>query len=288
MSTIPTDPGYYKQVATTVIGGKLLPPRIRWPMETAANAIERQDMQIKRNILRDPNLTKGLPNQNRIQKYAESVKSYEAPDSINFAQLSATAYEKNKELYGYTVLPEYSSSDRTVWKHNDSGHVVIAFRGTDPKNLKDLSTDALLASGAQSLSYRFYNAAKVTKAVIDKYGKTNVSVTGHSLGGSQALYVSRKYGVNAHAFNPHVAYEEAFTATNYKDAHLYMNSTDPVPAFARAAYFKSKDVRNNPHAWYTLPQHPIGFWVDVWNSEHKPKSKPRMPTVPPSSKTKIM
>jgi len=52
------------------------------------------------------------------------------------------------------------------------------------------------------LSGRFRGAEKAYRNTAKKYGKDNVQVTGHSLGGSQAVQVGRKYGVEGIAFEP--------------------------------------------------------------------------------------
>ena len=52
------------------------------------------------------------------------------------------------------------------------------------------------------LSGRFKGAEKAYRNTAKKYGKENVQVTGHSLGGSQAVHVGMKYGVQGTAFEP--------------------------------------------------------------------------------------
>lgn len=205
----------------------------------------------------------------KINPKYKAPESYEAPSGINFAKLSQAAYTPNAYVPNYKLIKEFSSPDRTVYQHSPSGHVVISFRGTDVKNYRDLTTDALLALGKTSILNRFSNADKVAQNVIKRYGKQNVSVTGHSLGGSQALHVSRKYGINAHVFNPHVSWDAAITNTYYKHAHIYRNITDPVPAFSRGAYFKTVTVKSNPNAGFGIPQHGLSFWVDEFNKKNK-------------------
>lgn len=178
------------------------------------------------------------------------------PEEINYALLAKKSYETGNErnVLGYDILHNYSSPDRVVYQHQATKHVVIAFRGTDPtswsngfqaKGFRDLTTDTILGLGSQNLfSHRFRNADKVTKAVVQKYGANNVSVTGHSLGGSQAMYVSKKYNLHAHAYNPHITWSQALTATNFPNVSLHVNASDPVSAFHRGAYFKNVDKRN--------------------------------------------
>ena len=60
------------------------------------------------------------------------------------------------------------------------------------------------------LNGRFRGAVQVYNQTKKKYGKNNVEITGHSLGGSQAMYIGRRYGLkgkdclNAVAYRPSV------------------------------------------------------------------------------------
>lgn len=127
----------------------------------------------------------------------------------HYAQLSDAAYGgKDLSHMGYTIDPEHSNRNRTLYTHKDSGKAVLAFRGTDlhsKSKMGDLGTDALLALGLHGLSSRFRNAKRATDNAIARYGKDNLTVTGHSLGASQALYANSKRGIEAHAYNPGVS-----------------------------------------------------------------------------------
>lgn len=207
---------------------------------------------------------------------------------IDFALLSKKTYENSRqrrEVEGFDILPEFTSPDRTVYRHNGSGKVIIAFRGTTPndwkggiesKGFRDLTTDVILAFGEQDHSHRFKNAERVTNRVIQKFGRENVIATGHSLGGSQALHVSNKFGIHAEVYNPHIDWESAVTRTNYYHAALHVNRTDPVAAFYPGATFQSVDARYNKRAAPFLGQHSIDNFI--WSTlqkkstNEKPKS----------------
>jgi hypothetical protein len=186
----------------------------------------------------------------------------------HFAKLSDGAYGgKDMSSMGYEIDSELSNRNRTLYKHKDTGKAVLSFRGTElhTKNkMKDLGTDALLAVGLHKLSSRFKNADKATKQAMDKYGKENLTLTGHSLGGSQALYANSKHGVETHAYNPGVSptmvkkslfdslSAKLFKKTPKKSATIYTTGKDIIsglaPLFTKAKTVLVKGKGKDPHS----------------------------------------
>ena len=125
-----------------------------------------------------------------------------------YAQLSQGSYG-GQPVEGWTIDPEFSNQNRTLYVNDASKKGVYSFRGTDITNRgnrwKDIGTDALLALGLKDVSSRFQNAQKATEGAIQKYGKDNLTLTGTSLGGSQGIYVAQKTGLPAVVFNPGVS-----------------------------------------------------------------------------------
>lgn len=169
-------------------------------------------------------------------KYAaqQIIDTVRAPktsiSNIPFADMSVNSYKSGnaREIQNYKIDTELTTGDRVVYVSNDGSHAVVAFRGTNPKNWRDITTDALLGANAKDLSNRFWNAERVTSAAINKYGKGNVYATGHSLGGSQAMHVSQKYGIHAEAYNPFVSLEDAFEGADYSHSVVHYNAGDPI------------------------------------------------------------
>lgn len=124
---------------------------------------------------------------------------HQSMNLANFAQASYT----DQAPTGYAIDTELSGPDRKVYHNNH--HAVIAFKGTTPTNWRDLSVDAAMGINVESFTNRFKNSLEVTKRAIEKYGKENLFLTGHSLGGSQALHVHQKTGIQGAAYNPFVS-----------------------------------------------------------------------------------
>lgn len=222
-----------------------------------------------------------------VARHKEPRENTNLNDKIDFALLSKKSYGnsiKEREVEGFDILPEHTSPDRTVYRHRATGKTIIAFRGTDAhdwsggihsKGFRDLTTDAILAAGEQERSHRFQNSENATARLVKQYGRSNVIATGHSLGGSQALHVSNKFGIHAEVYNPHVDWESSVTHANYFNAALHVNRTDPVAAFYGGASFQSVDVRYNKKAKPFLGQHGIDNFI--WTKPSAPTQTKSIP-----------
>ena len=165
------------------------------------------------------------------------------------AKLSRGSYG-GKEVEGYTVDRGLSNVNRTVYIKD--GKATVAFRGTDLKSKdtkwKDLGTDALILFGLQKFSSRFKNAVAATKKVVSKYGKDNVNLTGHSLGGSQALYVGKELGLPVISFNPGLSVSDVgrYAEKPQAETKIYTTGVDPISAVS--------NVLTGPDVEYVAPK----------------------------------
>ena len=178
---------------------------------------------------------------------------------------------------GYVIDKELSGKDYTVYYNPKTKKASIRYRETDPSNWRDLTTDALVFTGLQGIGSRFKRAEKVYDRAAQKYGgKGNVSVYGHSLGGTQALHVNQTRGASAWAYNPGVGPIEPFkfvyneTAAYLGDkkakrrvknqkqkAQVYHNRLDPISALAPiSGNYKNITTKSNlylnPHSQSSL------------------------------------
>lgn len=143
-----------------------------------------------------------LSDKEKYDTYAMLSKmAYESDDPV-------TALEKHSKESDDLVAKRFrvdthlSDKDHVTFVDSTTGKAVVSFRGTDVTNTSDLFADAAIFFGVQDHTSRFKRAVKVTDAAVAKYGKGNVDVTGHSLGGSQALYATKVTGVPSYAYNP--------------------------------------------------------------------------------------
>ena len=150
-------------------------------------------------------------------EYEHSVASQIAYDFENFG-LDKAQENLDKELEGYVIDPALTDDYSTTIIKPD-GSAIVSYRGTDIERPDDIMADIVIFSGLYktgTLQYitdatgltsflpasltRFSLADQKYKDVKEKYEK--VSITGHSLGGSQAKFISKKYDAPAFVFNP--------------------------------------------------------------------------------------
>lgn len=158
-----------------------------------------------------------------------------SPEQKMWKELALASYDYSNHdqldsklrQYDYEVDRELSHKNATVLRHRNSNHAVVSYRGTDPSNFDDLLADKHIATGSRKHK-RFDEAVDLAKRAKAKYG--DIKVTGHSLGGTQALHVNRELGFDAHAFNPGSAAVRGHGADYYaqKNARIYKNPNDLI------------------------------------------------------------
>lgn len=156
-------------------------------------------------------------------------------DLILDAKLSKGAYNQTAEIDGWKRDDQLSNFNRSIYTKD--GKARVAFRGTDLKNSKtrwdDLGTDALVGLGLQDLSSRMKNAKRTADLATKKYGKDNVSLTGHSLGGSQSAFVSRATGLKGTGFNSGFSPVDTLRKRTYSNFTNLTADGDLISSFGR-------------------------------------------------------
>jgi len=139
-------------------------------------------------------------------------EEYAIASHIAYKNYDTNQVEAQKELDdyldGYTIDTEFGNDDIGTTIIKPDGSAIIAFKGTDFKNIYDLTADMLVSGGYHRLktnyqfipNSRFSNAEDYYKIVKQKHGD-NIHLTGHSLGGSVATHISSKYDHKATVFN---------------------------------------------------------------------------------------
>jgi len=116
---------------------------------------------------------------------------------------------------------ELSTKDDLVLHNAKTGETVISYRGTTddpvgkPKNfVQDWLVNGQIAGGSTHTS-RAKTAEKQAYRVIQKYGKQNLVVTGHSQGGGISYHIATKYDLEGHHYNPSINHSNVAQAGKY-------------------------------------------------------------------------
>jgi hypothetical protein len=130
-----------------------------------------------------------------------------------YAKLASLSYKKGADkrnllrstFRDLQIVKENSRDGFQVLINPRTGKIFVSIRGTDLSTIKsaieDLGTDLALSIGQLKHTPRFRRDDRELQKLIAKYGKDNITITGHSLGGKLAVDLARKYDIEAHAFN---------------------------------------------------------------------------------------
>ena len=117
-----------------------------------------------------------------------------------FAQEAYVSADKRAPVVdGYDYKPELSTGDVAVYENPETKKAVVGFRGTS--KVRDINPDIGIAGNRFKSTDRYKSDKAQLNNVIQKYGKDNVRLTGHSLGGKSASTLAQDYGIKADTFN---------------------------------------------------------------------------------------
>lgn len=142
----------------------------------------------------------GAANRDAVASAASYI--YANPDNL---ATHATQKFLDENMTGFSIVKDLSDKDALVLRNDSTKEVVVSFKGTSLGNMDDLEADAKLAMHGNDYSSipqfqralgRFEDAQRMMQGY-------KFSVTGHSLGGSKAMWVARHHpSVKANVFNP--------------------------------------------------------------------------------------
>lgn len=146
---------------------------------------------------------KKYPKLSYKEALVKAKSTYKKKQKGGNAKIANEVYKKDedrKTVDGY--VPSTEHKEKRIEKFEKDGKVIISVRGTDVTDPRDLANDALILTGLNHKSNRYKRNKKFVQDAIDKHGKENVEIVGHSLGGNIAKQLSRDLDVKAKVYNP--------------------------------------------------------------------------------------
>ena len=165
------------------------------------------------------------------------------PKDIEYAKFSTYAYITNDMRSVQDILdaehPDWNclhnGSDHSAFYNKVTRRAVYVAKGTDPKNMNDLNSDLKLTfkpikkwNEIPRFKESLGQYIRWKQFVSDVYGINEVDVTGHSLGGSVALYLSDETGAHATVFNPGVPFIKNFRRYSIPNSRIVRTRNDIV------------------------------------------------------------
>ena len=181
--------------------------------------------------------------------HINKIKKFKTSPFAIYAYASYMAYQEQN--MDNPVINKFFEEHCITKRHNDTNvlkvfvthrikennkierYYIVAFKGTEPTNLKDLKADVNIALKNQENDERFKFCTAYVKMFksIPKYKNSRVVLTGHSLGGSIAIHVASKLNLPCVVFNPG---SSICREMNYNPKMLVIHKCfeDPICAFA--------------------------------------------------------
>jgi Protein of unknown function (DUF2974) len=169
-----------------------------------------------------------------INNYKISNTKDSLIENFVYARLSSNVYHSTTNdsasaPKGYDFIdreddPE-SGFTAITYKNIESGKIIISFGGTATK--ADWKADFSIAGG-EKLNSQYEQVNTLYKKIKEAHPENEIELTGHSLGGSLAQYVSVKNIVRAVTFNsaPYPAADIKYSRGNYDSNIINIRTSD--------------------------------------------------------------
>jgi len=154
---------------------------------------------------------------------------------------TANDYLRDNNL-NYKIDPELSTGEGLVLQ-KPTGKTVVAYRGTDLRNLQDLTSDFKIFTGSgDRTDIQTRGMVNQMNKIRTKYGELPEHITGYSKGGGQGLDMAKKSNIDSTTFNPSVGKRLMSKGLPESGNHkIIRTTTDPVSFGVGLTEYENQD-----------------------------------------------
>ena len=189
------------------------------------------------------------------------------PQDIPCAYISDRVYfnpfERPRHIFGFELEEKFNEFEYALYVNHEKKTWIIGYRGTEVTAVKDYISDVNILLGTQAWNDRFNGSVKVYEDAKKMYPDYHSVVTGHSLGGTIAYFIAKKFipdrcvGFNpGSSANPTFAQLIADTQAEApwtRHVFTYHISGDPISSLSFIGYSRSFRKRNlNPMGLHAI------------------------------------
>lgn len=189
------------------------------------------------------------------------------PQDIPAAYVSDRVYlnpfERPRHIFGYELDEKFNEFEYALYVNHEKKTWIIGYRGTEVTAVKDYISDLNILLGTQSWNDRFNHSVQVYEDAKKTYPDYHSIVTGHSLGGTIAYFIAKKFIPDrCVGFNPGSSANPTFAALIAdtqaqadwtRRVFTYHISGDPISTLSFIGYTRSFRKRNlNPMGLHAI------------------------------------
>ena len=173
--------------------------------------------------------------------------------TTDFRDLLNKSYEKDlKDSGDFKIDKSLSGQRAKVYRNDKTNQTVISHRGT--QGLRDILTDALYFTTGYK-SNRFKHAEKIQKESEKKYGASNTTTIGHSLG----AVLAKQYGNKSKeilTFNRPIGLEDLKKKKNDNIVDV-RTTNDPFSQLNKFSLKNGNEVSINSKSFHPIEEHRV-------------------------------